>query len=153
MKAITLLYILSAVFVVTACNKDKFNTTPLIEIKEYNSREIHNPPSGFSSRLVISLNYFDKEGDLGKGIFYAQRVRLNSKPLGSSDLARAYEWTRILPDFTNRDKGEIIFQLDYANDLKESRSENDTLQFRFAVTDRAGNVSDTIISDRIIVLQ
>ncbi|MEI9910543.1 MAG: hypothetical protein WDO71_13250 [Bacteroidota bacterium] len=43
-------------------------TKPLIEVKSYNSKEISQ-----HGQLTIRLNYFDKEGDLGKGDFFAVR--------------------------------------------------------------------------------
>jgi len=151
MKRNTLPLFVLAIVVLVACSKDKFATTPKVEVKDYNSKEIPAPPSGFESFMTIRLNYFDKEGDLGQGQFYAERVRKNKKPLGSGDYSRPTFYTYALPEFVNRDKGEITFQLSY-NDLKQSRTENDTLQFRIAVSDRAGNKSDTITTDAIVIL-
>ncbi|MEI9910542.1 MAG: hypothetical protein WDO71_13245 [Bacteroidota bacterium] len=43
-------------------------------------------------------------------------------------------------------------QLNYDDFLKESVSKNDTIVFRIAVTDKAGNKSDTITTDKIVIL-
>ena len=57
-----------------------------------------------------------------------------------------------LPDFPPTDQGELTFQLDY-NSLKESNFENDTVIFRFVVTDKAGNTSDTIQTDQLVIIK
>jgi hypothetical protein len=130
-------------FVLVACGKDKFETKPRIEIKSYSSKEIHQGES-----LRIRLNYYDKEGDLDEGTFTAIRDRLNLLPLGPVDLADSFG--SLLPKFPPKDQGEINFQIDYGR-LKESTIENDTMVFRFYASDKAGNKTDTITSDKIVV--
>lgn len=132
------------VFVVFACNKDKFQTKPRIEIKDYNSKEIHENQS-----LVIRMNYFDKEGDLGQAPITGIINRINLLPV-SPGLDKADTIRSALPVFPDKDNGEISFRLEYGF-LKESIIENDTLVFKFTVTDRAGNSSDTITSDKVII--
>jgi hypothetical protein len=133
--------------VLFACGKDRFATKPRIEIKSYSSKEISE-----HGKLTIRINYFDKEGDLGQGNFFAVRRRLNALPLGTGDADRADTLRYLLPEFTARDKGEIFLELNYDDFLKESLSKNDTIDFRIAVTDIAGNKSDTISSDKIVIL-
>lgn len=133
-----------AVFMV-ACGKDKFETKPLLKIKDYTSKNVSS-----GEQLRIRINYFDKEGDLSQCLFVARRVRLNLKPLGTSDNDKADILDTPLPEFPAKDKGEISFTQKW-DFLKESTTENDTLVFRFAVTDKAGNASDTITSDPIVV--
>lgn len=147
MKTIPFILIISTAIFLFACSKDKFATKPLIEIKSYSSKEI--PQHG---QLTIRVNYFDKEGDLGKGDFFAVRNRLNVLPLGTSDADRPDTLRYPLPDFTPESKGEISLQLNYDDFLKESVSKNDTIVFRIAVTDKAGNKSDTITTDKIVIL-
>jgi hypothetical protein len=130
-----------------SCDKDKFETRPRIEVKSYSSKEIAQ-----HGILTIRLNYYDKEGDLGTGPFWAARYRLNALPLGSSDADRADTLTYALPEFPARDVGEIFLRLEYDNFLKESFSQNDTIFFRIAVEDKAGNKSDTINTDPIVIL-
>jgi hypothetical protein len=148
MKKITPAILISSVlFILFACGKDKFETKPLIEVKSYSSKEIRE-----HGILTIRLNYFDKEGDLGTGPFWAARYRINALPLGTSDADRADTLNYALPEFPARDKGEISFQLDYDNFLKESFTQNDTIFFRIAVSDKAGNNSDTIDTEPIVIL-
>lgn len=146
MKTILVTLVFSLSILLMACGKDKFQTKPRIEIKEYSSKEI--PKGGV---LTIKLNYFDKEGDLGLGQFYAYRDRLNVIPLGINE-DRADELNYPLPEFNDRDNGEITLTLNEVDFLKESLTYNDTLRFKIAVTDRAGNTSDTLITDNIVIL-
>jgi hypothetical protein len=152
MKTLSLFYILSLSFVLVACSKDKFETTPRIEIKGYNSREIPEPPPGFDTELVVTLNFFDKQGDIGEGTLYAERKRLNTIGQPQPGNGRPDSYTQPIPAFTNKDQGEIIFRLRY-DDLKDNLLVQDTIQFRFAVTDRANNTSDTITTEQIVILR
>ena len=148
MKKITPAILISSLsFLLFACDKDKFETKPLIEVKSYSSKEIFQ-----NGTLTIRLNYYDKEGDLGTGPFWAARYRLNAQPLGTSDADRADSLNYALPEFPARDKGEILLELKYDNFLKESFTQNDTIFFRIAVEDKAGNKSDTINTDPIVIL-
>jgi len=145
MKLTPLLAIFSIIFLVIACSKDKFDTTPRLEIKDYSSKNIRR-----NEILKIRLNYFDKEGDLSEGLLYARRIRLNVRPLGSADNNKSDSLDSYLPEFPEKVKAEINFQQTY-DFLKESVSENDTIVFRFAVTDKAGHTSDTITTDKLII--
>lgn len=144
MKAIPVIIVSSVLVLLLACGKDKFETKPLLEIKDYNSRDIVQ-----GQTLEVRINYFDKEGDLGQAPFVAIRVRQNIFPLPPAQ-EKADTLRSTLPEFPDKDNGEITFRLAY-DFLKESVTENDTLIFRFAVTDRAGNKSDTVNSEPIVV--
>jgi hypothetical protein len=86
---------------------------------------------------------------LGQGVFIAIRIRLNQRPLpigtGGVDTLIAS-----IPDFPNQNQGQFEFTQGYTY-LNQSDQENDTIIFKFAVIDRAGNKSDTISSNKIIV--
>src|SRR5689334_7040596 len=146
MKRIPALGILSLIVLLAACGKDKFQTKPRIEVKDYSSKHIQR-----NSRVVLRLNFFDKEGDIGEGHFYLFRQRTNKLPPDNQH-NRADILNYTLPSFTNKDQGEIRIDLQEANFLSESIVENDTMFFKIAVTDRAGNTSDTLVTDQIVVL-
>jgi hypothetical protein len=148
MKAVPAILVSSAIVVLFACSKDKFETKPRLEIKDYNTRDIT-----IGGELVIRLNYFDKEGDLGQAPFTAIRVRTNALALPPAQ-EKADTFRYALPEFPDKDNGEITFRLPY-DFLRESISPliNDSLIFRFAVVDKAGNTSDTISTEPIIVRQ
>lgn len=150
MKTILAICVLVFTLFIIACSKGKFETQPRIEVKSYSTKVVPN-----RGGLVIHLNYYDKEGDLGGGDFFAARYRTNQKPLGTGDniiadtLDAAHGYT--VPVFPAKDQGEIDLTFDY-NFLKESISENDTIFFRIAVSDKAGHHSDTISTDKIVIL-
>ena len=146
MKLVPVIFIISLATLFVACDKDKFETKPKLEIKDYSSREIRQGQS-----LRIRSNYYDKEGDLSGAPVIGILRRLNLVPLPSGQ-DKVDTIRNILPEFPEKDNGEISFELPF-DFLKESLTENDTLMFRFAVEDLAGNKSDTVTSDRIIVIR
>lgn len=145
MKLLPVFTIIAASVALLGCSKDKFETTPSIEITEYNTREIFQ-----GGQLEVIMNYFDKEGDLNQGRLTAVIRRQNIIPILDPNQDKADSLTYILPDFPPRDKGEITFRLGF-NFLKESLAENDTLLIRFTVTDLKNNTSDSILTERIVV--
>jgi hypothetical protein len=144
MKATPVFFVLSLAILLIACGKDKFETKPKLEIKDYNTKELFP-----GQDLRIRLNYFDKEGDINGAPVFGEIIRLNIFPLGpNQDKTDTFQTN--LPQFPSKDNGEISFQLSHGF-LKESTVENDTLIFRFAVTDLAGNKSDTVISEQVVI--
>jgi hypothetical protein len=82
---------------------------------------------------------------------YVFRNRLNKIP-PTPALDRGDELTYTIPKYTDRDKGELRLTLNEVDFLSESVTQNDTMVFRIAVTDRAGHTSDTLTTDQIVVL-
>ena len=144
MKTFTAIFIFSLAVLLIACGKDKYETKPKLEIKDYSSKEIFA-----GSQLNIRISYFDKEGDLSQAPIIGILRRLNIFPLPPS-LDKVDTIRTNLPEFPKNDDGEITFSLPY-DFLKESTTENDTIMFRFSVTDRAGNTSDTVDSAPIVI--
>jgi len=145
MKLIPVSFIVSVALLVAACGKDKFETKPRLEIKDYNTKEV-----GPGTTLRIRLNFFDKEGDLNQAPFTAIIRRQNQLPLDpTQDKTDTLFYT--LPDFPPKDNGEINYTLEYGF-LKESTVENDTIHIRFSVADKKGNLSDTVVSDQLVIL-
>jgi hypothetical protein len=144
MKTFPAIFVCSLAILLMACGKDKYETKPKLEIKDYNSKEIFA-----GTQLAIRISYFDKEGDLSQAPMIAILRRLNVFPLPPS-LDKVDTIRTNLPEFPKNDDGEITFSLPY-DFLKESTTENDTIMFRFAVTDRAGNTSDTVDTTPIVI--
>jgi len=144
MKTFPAIFVLSLAILLIACGKDKYETKPKLEIKDYSSKEIFA-----GSQLNIRISYFDKEGDLSQAPIIGILRRLNIFPLPPS-LDKVDTIRTNLPEFPKNDDGEITFSLPY-DFLKESTTENDTIMFRFSVTDRAGNTSDTVDSAPIVI--
>jgi hypothetical protein len=149
------LFVLTA-FVVTviACNKDKFMTKPTIRIKSLNTEFV--PLNG---SLIITLECTDKEGDVQDSVIIIKR-RLNKKVVATVRDTLRYKF----PLFPLTQRTEVIATLDYQSILSAlnppfipgtnpPRRELDTLILKLAVRDKAGHTSDTITSNRIIVVR
>ena|SRR5215203_2054549 len=135
---------LSVCFLI-ACDKDKFETKPQIEVDSYNTKAL--PPN---ATLVINLKFTDKEGDLGRGQFTYLPVRLNRRRLpGDQDY---FPIPLPIPDFTDHNNGKFELKMDWKF-LHKSDRENDTINFKFVAVDRAGNISDTVTSDQVVILR
>ncbi|MFM9908170.1 MAG: hypothetical protein ACKVOW_02410 [Chitinophagaceae bacterium] len=135
-------------FFIVACTKNKYETRPTIKIKEINSTTIIP-----NSSLVITLEYTDKEGDLGMGQITYFRKRLNIKPIPNpsvNDKADTVNYS--LPEFNNETKGLIEVSIPY-DFLTEDPNDNDTMLFKIFVKDFKGNKSDTLTTSNIIAKQ
>lgn len=144
MKTLPAIFIFSLATLLIACGKDKFETKPRLEIKDYSSKEIFQ-----GDLMTIRLNYFDKEGDLSEAPMIGILKRINLFPLAPGQ-DKVDTFRNNLPEYPEKDNGEISFQLPF-DFLKESTIENDTIIFRFAVTDLAGNNSDTVETVPIVI--
>src|ERR1044072_9051878 len=63
-----------AVLVLSSCDKNSFQTRPQIKVKSLNSTTIAP-----GEDLRMTLEFTDKEGDLGEGDFTLMRNRINIK--------------------------------------------------------------------------
>lgn len=142
-----LILILICCFIV-ACSKDTFETTPTITIKSVNSEVI--PENG---NLDITLEYTDKEGDLGRGELSYIRERKNIKPIPNPGVNDQTDTVRYpIPDFTPKNKGEIVVTIPYFF-MSEDPNDDDTMVFKLSVIDIRGNKSDTVTTVNIIAKQ
>jgi hypothetical protein len=138
--------IVALIICIVACSKDKFQTKPQIKIKSINSSVI--PVNG---QLAITLEFTDKEGDLGNDSLLSIRKRLNLNPLpgGTAGVDTIYN---TIPEFPDKNKGEITLRFNW-NYLHQSDVENDTISFKLVAMDRGGNSSDTITTEKIVILK
>lgn len=129
-----------------SCGKDKFKTKPQIEIKSINNNVIAR-----NQTLTIQLRFTDKEGDLADGKFVYIPKRLNTRPLLPT--VPNYDSVKlVIPKFPDETDGEFAISLPWIN-LHKSETENDTIIMRFVVVDRAGNKSDTVSTDKLVILK
>jgi hypothetical protein len=129
-----------------SCGKDKFKTQPQIEIKSINSNVIAKDQT-----LTIQLRFTDKEGDLADGQFVYIPKRLNTRPLQPT--IPNYDSVKlVIPKFPDETDGEFVLSLAWLN-LHKSDTENDTITMRFVVVDRANNKSDTVGTDKLVILK
>ena len=139
-----------------ACSKDKFQTKPQLRLKSVSNKLV--PVNG---TLEVELEYTDKEGDVDS-ILVIRKQRLNIRPV-SPTVRDSLKFT--VPEFPNKDRGEISMVLNYQTHLIHAQSpltipnsnpakrEPDTLNLKFVLKDKAGNVSDTLIINNVIVVR
>jgi hypothetical protein len=129
---------------IASCSKSNGSSKPTLKIKSINTEV---PKNG---SLDVILDFQSKSSNLSEGTFVAIRNRLNQIPLGVGTVS-ADTVTGPIPQFPNQQKGQFEFQLTWADYLHQSDTENDTIVFKFAAIDKAGNSSDTILSPKIVV--
>ncbi|HVG15396.1 MAG TPA: hypothetical protein VM935_10565 [Chitinophagaceae bacterium] len=143
------LFILSSILVIAfACSKDKFKTKPTLDIKSFNTKNIQ-----VGNDLNVNLEFTDKEGDVDS-VIYVIRQRINRR----APLTRNNDYT--VPSFPKTTRGEILVSLDNARQLTQgfstislpgSQVQDDTMNIKFVLKDRAGNTSDTAVLTNVVI--
>jgi hypothetical protein len=143
------LFILSLVIViVVACSKDKFKTKPTLDIKSVNTKNVQ-----LGNDLNVNLEFTDKEGDVDS-VIYVIRQRINRR----APLTRNNDY--VVPSFPKATRGEILVSLDHARQLTQGFStislpgsmvQDDTMNIKFVLKDRAGNTSDTAVLNTVVI--
>ncbi len=146
MKSNSIILIISAILL-TACDKNNFETRPQLKIKSINGNVV---PIG--GTLIVRLEYTDKQGDLGRDTLVSIRNRLNRRPLPGGRISVDTIFN-IIPDFPDKNRGELEVKFESATYLRQSDIENDTILFKFIAKDRGGNTSDTVSTERIVILR
>lgn len=139
-------------FAFLACSKDKFETKPQLKFKSKNTDIV-----GINGNLRLLIEFTDKEGDVSDSLLIV-RQRLNRRgPV--TLLASPYG----IPKFPATKKGEFEVTLEYQFGLilnlsplriigsNPSQNEPDTLNLKIVARDLAGNKSDTLTIENIIV--
>lgn len=134
---------------ITACSKDNFATKPTLKLKSINTNTLAK-----GDFLQVILEVTDAEGDLQDSIWIQQVVRNCS----ASGFISKYKF----PDFpqTKNLKGDINICFAYGTNLgcptitgPKCTSQNDSSVFKIWIQDKAKNISDTITTDEVVVLQ
>lgn len=143
--------ILSAGF---GCSKDKFQTTPSLRIKSMNANLLR--PT-LDSRLTITYEYTDKEGDIANDTLMYFPELLNKRRLSDPVGGKYFPIYESTPSFPKTSKGEIDLNL-YGGNLyrnlvtRPGEDKNDTIRIRTVLYDNANNKSDTSYSEKIVIL-
>lgn len=141
--------ILFFAFLITGCGKSKFQAKPDLQFKSVNTTELHS-----QQLLRFTLSFTDKEGDISDSIFVQKLVP--ACPATSFE-----QWYPVpsVPE-TNNMKGQITVSFGYnlsnsgyPDVLGPQCGQNDQATFLFALKDLKGNVSDTVSSPVITILQ
>lgn len=132
-----------------SCKKNEYTSRPQLKYKKVNTKTLSR-----NQQLLFTLEVTDLEGDLQDSIWVQEVVRNCSSGGGTTKYK--------MPDFaaTKDLKGTIEICYAYGVNLgcppiKEPAcpTRNDSATFKFWIKDLAKNVSDTVSSDEVVVLQ
>lgn len=128
-----------------ACKKNVYNTKPTIKIASVNTNVV-----AVGGTLTFNLKVTDKEGDVTDTLF-VKKIRINKRVRATLRDSFALK----IPDAPNSSDGTVRVDFTYQNYLISASSpiENDTLLFKFALKDKAKNISDTVISGPIVIIR
>jgi hypothetical protein len=132
------------ILLLAGCNKDKFNTTPSLKYKSVNKNVIGRGQGD----IVFTLSFTDKEGDLTDTITIIKVVPPCPDGRNSSFIA-PYR----LPDFPTgkNQSGDILVTFTYDDISAICVPRSDTAIFKFVLKDKAQHVSDTTVSEPIVI--
>lgn len=135
---------------ISACKKDQYTTRPQLKFKSVSPQVLYP-----NQVIEFQIEYTDKEGDIQNTLF-VQKITSNCP---ASDFSSAYAVPSDVPKTPNA-KGELDIRYAYGINLgypsiaePACPSQNDTCVFRFALTDKANNTSDTITSPQIVLIK
>ncbi len=141
--------------VIAACGKDNYNTKPSLKLKDQ-SRVV---PADNEAIFSVTLEYTDKEGDLSgvrdSSVYYQAVLQNVRSVVGGPNYPAAFE---SFPEFPEKRKGEIelrMIRFAYYKQIQNNQGgtdANDTIVFKIAIKDKAGNVSDTLTTEPIVLL-
>jgi hypothetical protein len=143
--------LIGTVICLAACKKDSFSSTPQLTFKSVNTTVV--PVDG---SVIFTIDYTDKEGDI-QDSFYVAKILVNNCNLGGG-FTQYYQISSDVPAQHNA-KGEIEVRYSHGVNLQypdvgDPRcSGNDTCVFKFALTDKAGHISDTVSSPPIVIIK
>jgi hypothetical protein len=138
-----------SLIIIAACKKDQYTTKPQLSFKKLNTNVLLP-----NQLLSFTLEYTDKEGDIQDSIYIEKRTSNCS----NSDFGKLYALPTEIPKQRNT-KGELEIRFAYGINLgyaaiKEPACQrNDTCVFRFALRDKAKNISDTVTSPQIVLIK
>lgn len=130
------------------CTKDKFTSKPELKYKSVNTKVLNR-----NQTLSFTLEVTDSEGDLQDTIWVQEIVR-NCTGAGFISFYKMPEFTSV-----KNFKGEIQVCYSYGLNLgcpviqPTCANQNDSATFKFWIQDKARNISDTITSDEVVLVQ
>ena len=133
------------ILLLAGCNKDKFNTKPSLKYESVN-RTIIGRNEG---NIVFTLSFTDAEGDLTDSL-----TIVKSTTPCASDPTGGFVAPYPLPAFPagKNQSGDIIVTFGYNDISPKCFPKNDTAVFKFILKDKAQNISDTALSDPIVII-
>lgn len=138
-------FILSILVFIVSCGKDTFQSKPQLTLKSVSSSVV---PVG--SDLQVRLRLTDKEGDFIDTVWISKIT--TRCPISNFKDSLIYRIPSDVPKTRNFD-GEVFISFSYPVELQPRCTRPDTATFRFWMKDEAGNLSDTVKTQPIIILR
>ena len=155
MKA-KLLYLFLFAALFTACKKDNYTTKPQIKLKEIKTANVQSGGGTNGAILEFELEVTDAEGDV-QGEIYIDKVYAGQNPTCSTSstiIGLIYP----VPEYPGSANQKVLLRVKFANIslpgyaiITNQCTDPDTSYFRFAITDKAGNTSDTLRTEAILL--
>jgi hypothetical protein len=133
---------------ILGCSKDKFEVNPSLRIKSYSA----TVPSGGTFNAVLA--YSQKKGKINGDSLTIIRHRYNQTPV-PPQYQTSDTFLTILsgdPAIPDANSAEFSVSLDYNFIHIDNNNENDSIDFRFILTDLSGRKSDTPRTGMIVLL-
>ena len=143
---------LTILIIITACNKDKYNTKPKLTFNTVNQNTFAR-----GNKISFNLTCTDAEGDVSDSIFM---YKIN-RNCGRDTLRLFYT----IPKYPLSKNLSIDLNIDYNYAIptiptiptltisNTCNNRNDSCRFKFIVKDKAGNRRDSVLSSEIVLLR
>jgi hypothetical protein len=147
-----ILIILSLSLVVFGCSKDKVETKPHLSLKSAEPKIVP-----LNNDMIVNMEFTDEEGDLDGVYLWKKRMNKITSATVRDSIFLA------VPEFPKNNSGQLELFLEYQRHLISASNprrnpltgklESDTLNMKFVVKDREGNVSDTVYLNDVVILR
>lgn len=156
MKA-KLLYLFVFIGTLSACTKDQFQTKPQLKLKDVKTSLIQTQGGTVGGIVEFDLEVTDAEGDIQGEIMIDKIFTGTNNCPGNTITNLRYP----IPEFPSSQNQKVIVRVKISNIVlsgyllitNKCNSFPDISYFNFAITDKAGNVSDTLRTDPITIPQ
>lgn len=133
------------------CQKSTYTSKPQISVKSISSTTL-----GQGSLLLFQIQFTDAEGDI-QDTLWVQKISRTCPGTPGSHFTSLNK----VPDFTPTTSLKGILEIGYAynanipgySTISGCGTKNDTSYFRFWLKDKAKNVSDTLVTENIVLLK
>lgn len=144
MKNNIIIITLLGLFLVSSCKKDDLlDPVPFISIVDISPKSVVQ----FTDPVIITLEYEDQDGDLGFDSPDSMSVFVQDSRLAEPDLYHIPPLSP--PDTTLHIRGQINVEISSPFLLGNGSSE--TVNFTVQLKDRAGNLSNAVVSEDIVI--
>jgi len=149
-------YLLVVLLFFAGCRKEAFETIPKLVLKDVKVQEV-NTSFGNGTIIEVEFDVLDKEGDVKDSIFI-QKVDAAKIPCPANSILTNLDYK--IPDYPSSPRQKAIFRLKFSTIQLNGYAllgganclpRKDTSVFRFRVKDKAGNISNELVTTPIAI--